>query len=199
MKRFIIFILLVTFNAIAQPVKADDNETPYELIERLTATVFEQVSEAKANQSDIDNAMQDIIENTLMPHIDVAFASYKILGTQLKKTTKEERKAFVKAMHEDLVKTYSSALSQYNNQQVKYETAKSVKNMKTVSIRAELISPDQPTVDMIFKLRKNNKTGEWKAYDLVVEGISLVDSKRAELSPTIRRSGIVAVTEMLME
>ena len=45
-----------------------------------------------------------------------------------------------------------------------------------------------------FKLRKNKNTLEWKAFDMVVEGISLLSSKQAELSNRIAKEGIETVT-----
>lgn len=176
-----------------------DVESPYTMIKNVGEQVFTSVGEAKAKDQINDANMQSIIESTLMPYIDVTFASYKVLGTQLKKTTREQRSNFVDAMKANLVRTYSSALSQYNNQTVRYEAHKSIGNKSMINIKTELLSDDAPTIDMVFKLRKNSKTGEWKAYDLIVEGISLIDSKRSELSTPLRTKGIEYVTNMLTE
>jgi phospholipid transport system substrate-binding protein len=48
-------------------------------------------------------------------------------------------------------------------------------------------------------VRKHKKTGDWKAYDMVAEGVSLLDSKQAELSSLIRQKGLAYVTEILKE
>lgn len=50
-----------------------------------------------------------------------------------------------------------------------------------------------------FRVRKNKKTNDWKAYDMVAEGVSLLDSKQAELAGIIRQKGLAHVTEMLKE
>jgi phospholipid transport system substrate-binding protein len=176
-----------------------DVESPYTLIKNVGAQVFASVSEAKANEQVNDENMQSIIESVLMPYIDVTFASYKILGPQLKKTSRDQRTEFVQAMKLNLVKTYSSALSQYNNQTVRYEADRDVGNKSMIDIKTELVSKDAPAISMVFKLRKNSKTGEWKAYDLIVEGISLIDAKRSELSKPLRTKGIEYVTSLLTE
>lgn len=176
-----------------------DVESPYTLIKNVGEQVFASVSEAKANEQVNDENMQSIIESVLMPYIDVTFASYKILGPQLKKTSRDQRTEFVQAMKLNLVKTYSSALSQYNNQTVRYEADRDVGNKSMIDIKTELVSKDAPAISMVFKLRKNSKTGEWKAYDLIVEGISLIDAKRSELSKPLRTKGIEYVTSLLTE
>lgn len=181
-------------------IEANKKGSPYALIQNIGEQVFASVAAVKAQNTDVseDELMTLIVERQLMPYIDVKFASYKILGSQLKKSKREERDLFVEAMQKNMVTTYSSALAQYNNQTINYEPAKDVSDKRTVAIKTELVAPGQPTVDMTFKLRKNKKTGEWKAYDLVVEGISLVDAKRAELSKPLRQNGIKYVAENLL-
>ena len=187
------------FASVASSAQEVNTKNPYQLIMGLGDQVFQAVSQAKQKQQNSPEQMAKLVDELMMPYIDVPFASYKILGSQLKKTTKDERKNFVMAMEQDLIKTYSAALAQYNDQTISYEPEKKVGNKKTVAVRTVLVSPNAPEVDMIFKLRRNKKTGQWKAYDLVVEGISLIDSKRAELQKPLRDKGIGHVTAMLQK
>lgn len=186
----------------ANLAKIDRTGSPYLLVQQLGDTLFESVTRIKNINTDNNSAttvsMQDLVEEQLMPFIDVTFASYKILGTQLKKSTKAEREMFVNAMQRSLIQTYSGALSQYTNQTVVYEQDKNVDGKKSVNVKAELLSNNGPALSMIFKLRKGRHSGEWKAYDLIVEGISLVDSKRAELSTPIRQNGIEYVINTIL-
>ncbi|MUH71868.1 phospholipid-binding protein MlaC [Psychrosphaera haliotis] len=177
------------------------DSSPYDIVESLSKVVFKSVTNAKAqgDEKTTKELMQLIVRQQLLPFVDVRFAAYKILGPQLKQSTKEERDLFVDAMERNLVDTYSSALVQYNNQEVRYEPKRDVSNQKMVAVRTELLQPGGKPLSMIFKLRKNSKTGEWKAYDLIVEGISLIDSKRAELSQPLRNDGIGQVAETLLE
>lgn len=202
MLKTLTFIFSLTATTLlSTSVHAESNyvESPYSMIQSVGKQVFTAVSQAKAKEQVNEQAMEAIIESTLMPYIDVTFASYKILGPQLKKTTKDQRTDFVEAMKTNLIKTYSSALSQYNDQTVKYEAPRDIGNKSMINIKTELVSSDTQSIDMTFKLRKNSKSGEWKAYDLVVEGISLIDAKRSELSTPLRIKGIEYVTTLLTE
>ena len=62
-----------------------------------------------------------------------------------------------------------------------------------------MLKPGAPDINVIFKLRQNSKTGEWKAFDMVAEGISLLSAKQTELGGLIRQQGIDAVSQMLEE
>jgi phospholipid transport system substrate-binding protein len=140
-----------------------------------------------------------IIEQELMPIIDYKYASYKILGKHLKKTSKAQREKFVFAMRHYLVRTYASALTQYKGQQVIFEQGKVAEQAKSASISASILEDKKSPVDLTFQMRKNSKTQQWKAYDLVVEGISLLTSKNAEFNSLINQFGIDQVTEELVE
>jgi phospholipid transport system substrate-binding protein len=196
---FIFSLTATTLLSTSSHAVSIDSSSPYLMIKSVGEQVFQSVGEAKAKAQINEKTMQAIIESTLMPYIDVTFASYKILGPQLKKTSKEQREGFVEAMTVNLIKTYSSALSQYNNQTVRYEADRDVGDKSMIDIKTELVSNDAQPINMIFKLRKNSKTGEWKAYDLIVEGISLIDAKRSELSKPLRVNGIDYVTNMLVK
>ena len=70
---------------------------------------------------------------------------------------------------------------------------------KSASISASILEDKKSPVDLTFQMRKNSKTQQWKAYDLVVEGISLLTSKNAEFNSRINKFGIDQVTEELVE
>ncbi|TOI05525.1 ABC transporter substrate-binding protein, partial [Vibrio parahaemolyticus] len=55
----------------------------------------------------------------------------------------------------------------------------------------------RPNIKLEFKLRKDNKTDEWEAFDMVAEGISLLSSKQSEWNTKIRQDGILAVAQDL--
>jgi phospholipid transport system substrate-binding protein len=59
--------------------------------------------------------------------------------------------------------------------------------------------PNRDPINISFKVRRNSKTNEWKAFDMVAEGISLLDSKQKELAGLIRQKGLPHVTELLKE
>jgi phospholipid transport system substrate-binding protein len=154
-------------------------------------------SRISANQQAIQkfpHLMRGIVEEELMPSIDYRYASYRILGKHLKKVSKVQRAEFVEAMRHYLVRTYSIALSKYKNQKVVFEADKPTKGKRIIGVKTQIIEQDAPTINIVFQMRKNKKTGEWKAFDIVVEGISLLSTKQAELNKKIAKQGIDHVT-----
>jgi len=190
--------LLLALVILALPVSAVENETtqpsPYKVLENIGNKLFSRIA---ANQQEIKKSpqlMQVIVEEELMPSIDYRYASYRILGKHLRKTNKEQRAKFVSSMRHNLARTYAHALMQYKNQQVIFEPEKATKGKKIVAVKTQIIDVNKPTINVVFKMRQNKKTGQWKVFDMVVEGISLLSSKKAELSKRLAKQGVEQVT-----
>ena len=186
-------VMVMFFLLFSMSANSFENESPYVLLEKVGNKLFNRLA---TNQQEIQKfpaLMKDIVEEELMPSIDYRYASYRILGKHLKSTSKEQRAQFVSSMRSYLSRTYSTALMQYKNQKVIFEPEKSVKGKKIVAIKMQIVDLEAPTINVVFKMRKNKKTTEWKVYDMVVEGISLLSSKKAELSKQIAKQGIEQV------
>lgn len=189
----ILMILVLSFSmsALSSEISAP---SPYAVLENVGNKLFNRIA---ANQQEIakfPSLMQSIVEEELMPSIDYRYASFRILGKHLRHTNEAQRSQFVNSMRNYLSRTYATALMQYKDQQVIFEPEKSVADKKIVGIKMQIVELNKPTIDVIFKMRKNKKTGEWKAFDMVVEGISLLSSKEAELSQRIAKQGIEQVS-----
>ena len=168
--------------------------SPYKTLETTGNNLFNRIAQQQQELTKFPELMRTIVEEELMPHVDYKYAAFRILGNQLKKTTKEERNKFADAMRHYLVRTYATALASYTNQQVIYEPEKPFKGKRVVAVATRIIDNNAPEIEIQFKMRRNKKTGQWKAFDMVVEGISLLESKKAELSRKIKQQGLSQVT-----
>ncbi len=168
--------------------------SPYQVLENTGNELFSRIAKSQQELAKFPELMRTIVEEELMPHVDYQYAAYQILGKQLKKTTAEERSKFAQSVRHYLIRTYATALTKYQNQQVFYEPEQDVADKKLVGINVKIIDNSAPEIDIQFTMRKNHKTGEWKAVDMVVEGISLLQSKKAEINRRIQQQGLAQVT-----
>jgi phospholipid transport system substrate-binding protein len=130
-----------------------------------------------------------------MPHVDYRYAAFKILGKYIKEISKEEREEFALAMKDHLTVVYMNALSQYKNQKITFQpSVKQKKGKKIAVVKAVITEQGAPNIAIDFKLRMDRKTKQWKAFDMVIEGISLINAKQAEITSRIRASDIQTVT-----
>ncbi len=196
----IVVIMSLMMSVLCFPVSSSevDKTKPYEMIEIVAANTFERL---KAEQLEIQKnpeLYKVIVNEELMPYINVKYAAYLLLGPELKKTNAEDRKEFVSAFKAYLISSYAQVLTQYSDQQIKFDPAKKVSDKKSITtVRLEIVDTNRPNIKIAFKLRKNKKNGQWQGYDIIAEGVSLLSSKQAEWKGKIRTQGVSAISDEL--
>ncbi len=177
-----------------------DMHDPYKMLITVAEQTF---NEIKANSSKVKSDVayrRELIERQLMPYVDSTYAAYKVIGNNLNKTSKEERAAFADAFADYIVASYADALGKYDKQELVMPAYQQVPADETmVNIKFYIREPGKQDLELLFKLRKNSKTGEWRAYDMVAENISMLSAKQSELGPMIREQGIAKVTAILVK
>lgn len=174
-------------------------ENPYQMIEEVADITFKRVASSQSDIRANPNLLKDVVREELIPYVDYRYAALKVLGTNLKKIDKKDLNEFIPVFKEYLITSYGQVFTMYNNQEVKFEPAKSTANKKIVAVQTLVIEPGREPISIAFKVRKNRKTNEWRAFDMIAEGVSLLDSKQAELSSLVRQKGLPYVTKLLKE
>lgn len=190
-------IIISVFTGAVQAQEVDKTK-PYEMMAQVSETTFARLKEEQSAIQANPDLLKTIVDEELMPYVNVKYAAYKLLGTHLKKTSAEERSEFVTAFRDYLVASYAQVLTLYTDQKIVLEKAKTIpEGKRIISVRVDILDSARPTVKVDFKLRKNKKTGEWQAFDMVAEGVSLLSTKQSEWNGKIRKEGISSVSKEL--
>ncbi|MDD1792022.1 phospholipid-binding protein MlaC [Enterovibrio sp. ZSDZ42] len=202
MKKWITAALAVVSMMISSAVIAQtiDATNPYILIDGVADNAFSRLKDDKEAYQANPELLRDVVKEELMPYINVRYAALNVLGSQAKKATKEERDLFTEAFYDYLVMSYAQILTQYTDQEVTVEAPKTIaKNRSVVSVRVDIVDKSRPPIRLDFKLRKNRKTQEWQGFDVQVEGVSMLSTKASEWSGQLRKNGVEAVAQELIE
>ncbi|MGB1262529.1 MAG: MlaC/ttg2D family ABC transporter substrate-binding protein [Cognaticolwellia sp.] len=192
-KLLLLLVLLAGF--IQNSNAAEPTPSPYQVIEVTGNSLFARIASNQDALMKFPELMREIVEEELMPSVDYQYAAFKILGKHLRKSTPEQRAKFVTAMRSYLVRTYANALTQYHDQQVQFEPDTKLKpEARSASVDVKIVDAGKPDIKITFQMRKDKKSQQWKAYDMIVEGISLISSKQAEFNRRIADLGLDQVT-----
>lgn len=192
-----IFMLATIFGVNSVQAQDVDMKDPYKMVTVVAKNAFDKLQANKDKISDV-TFRKDLVRTDLLPYVDTRYAGFKVMGTNLKKASAQERDAFCDAFAEYIVASFADALAMYNNQELVLPDYKQVSADATqVNVKFLIREAGKKDLELVFKLRKNSKSGEWRAYDLVSEGISMLTAKENELSPLIRERGIKAVTDLI--
>lgn len=170
---------------------------PYELLEQVATKTFARIKSEHSQIQANPELLRTVMEEELLPYVDYNFAALKVLGKHFRTVPKEKIPEFIKVFRSYLITTYALALAYYDGQEVVFQPSKDVEDDSTVTVRAVVKEAGRPDINIAFKLRKSNKTDEWKAYDMVAEGISLLSSKQSEFESILRQDGIQAVIDSM--
>ncbi len=176
-----------------------NDQNPYQLVQGVAMKTFERI---KANQEAIaqdPEMLRLIMEEELVPHIDYKFAAFMVLGKHFKSVPKEKMGEYLSVFRQYLITTYAVAMGYYDNQTVVFQPESDFADEKSVTVRAVIQDPVRPEIKIAFKVRKDARTNAWKAYDMVAEGISMLNSKRSEFESILRTDGIDAVIALMRE
>ena len=188
----------VTALFVTQTVRAETS--PYVLMQQASDKLFADIKNNQVKIKKDPNYLRTIVRNDLLPYVQVNYAGSLVLGSHFKSTTPEQREKFFKAFSDFIEQAYAQVLTAYTDQNIQIEPAKEVGDKNLVSIRVNIVqNGGQAPIKLDFKWRKNSKTGEWQAYDMVAEGVSMVVTKQNEWSGILRQQGIDALTAQIQK
>ncbi|SFD30475.1 MlaC/ttg2D family ABC transporter substrate-binding protein [Pseudoalteromonas denitrificans] len=182
-------------------------DNPYKAIKQVAGNTFERLAKDQTAITKNPNHLKKVVEDELLPYIDYKYAAYKVLGSYIQKIRsikdKDEKKAeiakvkrFIEVFKSYLVTTYAGVFTQYTDQIVEFDPAQKVEDKKIVMVGTRIVENGKPDIHIGFKMKKNKK-GQWRAYDMVAEGISLLDAKQSELHGILRKEGLEYVITLL--
>jgi len=197
-KWFSVMAFALTALFVTQTVRAETS--PYVLMQQASDKLFADIKNNQAKIKKDPNYLRTIVRNDLLPYVQVNYAGSLVLGSHFKSTTPEQREKFFKAFSDFIEQAYAQVLTAYTDQNIQIEPAKEVGDKNLVSIRVNIMqNSGQAPIKLDFKWRKNSKTGEWQAYDMVAEGVSMVVTKQNEWSGILRQQGIEALTAQIQK
>ena len=171
---------------------------PHLIVQQAAEATFAKILEAKQNENGSQQAFNKIMEDELLPIVSYQFAAYKVLGSHARSMSKAELNEFVEVFREYLMSNFASLMAEYDGQTVDFFPVEVSSQSKEVAVRGALNNDNGPTTNLLFKMRKM-RSGDWKVYDILAEGISMLDAKRMEFSPIIRTQGIAALIEQIKD
>jgi phospholipid transport system substrate-binding protein len=174
-------------------------DDPYEMVKAAASKTFARIKNEQAQIKQDPENLRTIMEQELMPYIDHRFSAFKVLGKYARQVEKKELFEFVSVFRDYLITTYAVAMGYYDDQSVEFDPARDYGERADVTVRAVIKDDSSPDIKVAFKVRKDPRSGNWQAYDMIAEGISLLSSKQTEFESILRKEGINRVIELMRE
>jgi len=174
---------------------AVDTSGPSELIESAANIMLSGIDTRRDEFRKDPTGLYKLVEDTLLPHFDTPYAAQLVLGKNWRTATPEQRKRFVDAFYKSLLYTYGDALVDFTADRLKVLPTKVAAEDLKATVRTEITRSNGTKVAVFYTLRKVN--GAWKAWDVVIDGISYVKSYREDYGAEVQQKGLDAVITRL--
>ena len=170
-------------------------EAPDALVKRVSEETLQIVKTDPKVQAGDRDRVREVIDTKLAPHFDFERMTALAVGRGWRQATPEQQKQLTDQFRTLLARTYSNAFVQYRDQTISYKPLRADPAATDVQVRTEVIRSGQSPVQIDYSLAK--KGSEWKAYDVIVGGVSLVTNYRDEFNAQIQSGGIDGLVKSL--
>jgi phospholipid transport system substrate-binding protein len=188
--------LLVTVLCLVIAVPATAaTEPPGTLIERVSTEVLDILQ--KSTEKPDRQAVMALVQEKVLPHFDFTRMTALATGLGWRSASAEQQGQLVEQFRTLLVRTYSTALTRYTNQTLEFQPARFSEDQKKAIVRSLLKQPGAPVLTIDYRMSVL-AGGEWKIYDVAVDGVSLVTTYRDSFAEEVRARGIDGLIRMLV-
>lgn len=175
--------LCLPLGAAAQAVTPPD-----ELVKNVTLEVLDLIAKDKDIRAGNRAKLIGLIEARVLPHFDFTSMTSLALGQNWRKATPEQKTRLTDEFKTLLVRTYASALAAYSDQKFDFRPLRAKPTDTDVTVQVRVLQPGAQPVPIDYSMEKT--AAGWKAYDVMVGGVSLVANYRTEFANVVRESGV---------
>jgi phospholipid transport system substrate-binding protein len=184
--------------ALAQTAKAaaPASLAPDALVKQLSTDVLDSIRKDKALQDGDFTKLQALVDEKILPFVNFEKMTQLAVGRGWRQATPEQRQVLTREFRTLLVRTYSGAMSQVREHQVKmlpYRPA----SPEDVVVRTQVVASRGDPIQLDYRLEKTD--AGWKIYDVNVLGVWLVENYKNSFASEINQGGIDGLIKSLGE
>ena len=182
---------------VASSLASADMVAPDALVRDTAQVVLDAVKQDKEMQTGSSKKLLDLVEAKVLPHFDFERMTRLAVGKAWRTATAEQRQTLVVEFRTLIVRTYTAAFSGYRNQSIKVDQAQILPGGDEATVKTQIITPGSPAVAVDYEMEKT--ADGWKAFDLTVEGVSLISNYRSSFNEQVQQSGIDGLIKSLVD
>jgi phospholipid transport system substrate-binding protein len=181
--------------AVALPALAQ--EAPDALVKRVSSDVIATIKADPRIQAGDQARIREMIEVKLLPHFDFMRMTALAMGKNWRAASPEQQKRLADEFKTLLVRTYSTALNKYRDETIDYKPLRMNPGDTDVVVHTQVMRQGGQPVQIDYSLEK--AADGWKAYDVVIGGVSLVTNYRDEFNQQVQSGGVDGLIKTLAE
>jgi phospholipid transport system substrate-binding protein len=185
----------VAADAAAAPVATVPGPGPHEIIKDTAQRLLKSLDADREGYRKNPERVKKLVDELMLPHFDTDYAARLVLARHWRTATPEQRKRFVDAFYQRMLRNYGSALAEFTADRLTVLPFKGNLASGQATVRTEVRRDDGTRVPVNYSVRGTPQG--WKAWDVTIEGISYVKNFRTDFGAEIDQKGLDAVINRL--
>jgi phospholipid transport system substrate-binding protein len=179
----------------ARAAAAAAGEGPTELVQTAAQNMLTALDKDRPAYRRDPAKVAALVDKYLLPHFDTQTSARVVLGQYWRSATPQQRQRFIDAFYHSLLRNYGNALVDFTADRLKIFPARLEPDATTATVRTEVKRSNGERVSVDYSMHRTPEG--WKAWDVVIDGISYVKSYREDFGAQIEQQGIDAVIKRL--
>jgi len=168
---------------------------PQELMETVSRRLFAALDTNRAAIIKDPEKAFPLVDTILLPHFDTDYAAQLVLAQNWRTATPEQKKRFIDALYRALLRTYGGAIGDFTADRFKIQPFKGDPDAAQATVHTTVTRASGAVIPVDYRLRKT--PDGWKAFDVIIEGISYIKNYRTDLGAEVSQKGLEAVIARL--
>lgn len=176
---------------------AADTRTPVQVVTETANLVATRVEADRAHLAANPPALFALVDEIFLPVFDTDYAGRLILGRHGRSATATQRRQFIDAVYDFIVRSYSQSVLKFREDQITVLSPRAgqVNDPRRTVVRTRMRLDDGGTFQVDYSLRQT--PDGWRVFDVRIEGISYVQNYRNQFDAEISARGLDAVIARL--
>lgn len=191
LQRHLLLLFVWLLLAVA-PVHAD--EAALATVRQASDGILAKLTPLAAEPKD-PYFVRNLIETILLPHIEQQTIAERVLANNWQQATEEQRARFIKEFRNYMLNFYTAIFRTYSGEKVSYQLEKSSSTSTSATIVSHISQEVGQPIEARYRLERFGD--EWKVTDVIVDGVSMVQSNRQQYRYLISRDGLDKVIAIL--
>jgi phospholipid transport system substrate-binding protein len=170
-------------------------ESPSQVIQTAANGLLQALNADREAYRKNPSKVHALVDQYILPHVDTQFAAQLVLGKYWRKATPQQRDRFVNAFYHSMLNNYGTAIVEFTSNTLKVFPTRVRPGSQNATVRTEMARTSGPPVNVNYYMHETPQG--WKAWDVVIDGVSYVMSYRQDFGSQIDQQGIDAVINRL--
>lgn len=168
----------------------------------VESTITELIDELQARRPELEQdklKLFQLVEEVVVPHFEINMIARLVLGKHWRAANDVQRGEFAEEFKKLMIRTYATALFEYTGRErMEVKPLRMKDGDKRVRVETKVILPGAPPVPVNYSFILT-QSGDWKIYDVKIDGISLVTTYRSSYGQAVQTKGLDVLINELKE